>query len=123
MRQSQIQVSSSTHKYRTIVRVLFKLMKLCGRGQVETRVRSRHLEMLANARLPATLQASTLCYMPLVTMPLVTGRRRRVPFVTADLGFRLAATLQLRANVIKATRAFLDKRDFVEVETPVLCKS
>ena len=34
---------------------------------------------------------------------------------------RLPVTLRLRSNVNKAIRSFLDVRDFVEVETPVLC--
>eukprot|EP00729_Bicosta_minor_P007801 gene7801-6854_t len=49
---------------------------------VETRVRQRHLEMLANKQLPNTLRT--------------------------------------RAKTIRFIRAFLDQRNFVEVETPVL---
>ena len=52
---------------------------------VDTRVKSRHLEMLVNGKL--------------------------------------ASTLRTRAKTVSAIRRFLDSRDFVEVETPVLASA
>ena len=89
---------------------------------VETRVRQRHLEMLANKQLYVTQVASSLaCMRSAVSMHADDCAVCNSSFddVINTLLDR-PNTLRTRAKTIRFIRAFLDQRNFVEVETPVL---
>ncbi len=119
--EPQIYKSAQTLRPEWVIEVIGKVQKR-PRGMENPKIKSGEIEISAT-KLKIFSRAKTLPF-PIDTDGYEIKEEKRLKYRYLDLRRkRMQKNLKMRQKVIQLMREFLQERDFVEVETPILTKS
>ena len=119
--EPQIYKSAQTLRPEWVIEVIGKVQKR-PRGMENPKIKSGEIEISAT-KLKIFSKAKTLPF-PIDTDGYEIKEEKRLKYRYLDLRRRrMQKNLKMRQKVIQLMREFLQERDFVEVETPILTKS